>query len=135
MPLSFLRGAEVMRWSAVDRALAIALTLYEERIDPSHGQRKDLALDPDLADEWTWLDPVRDYAALAMSLAAATKKDSDHPESWRYVLGLKEGWEERQAQKRRVRQEALLRDETTELPPPWGERAAPDQQGYDAEPD
>lgn len=102
-----------MRWSAVDRALAVALTLYEERIDPAHGQRRDRALDPDLADEWTWLAPVRDYAALAMSQAAATKKADDHPETFRYVLGLKEGWDERQAQRQRDRQEALLRDETS----------------------
>lgn len=100
-----------MRWSAVDRALAIALTLHEARIDPAHGQPKDLALDPDLADEWTWFDPVRDYAALTMSQAAATMKDSDHPESWRYVLGMKEGWEERRAERWRARQAALLRDE------------------------
>lgn len=98
---------------AVDRALALALTLYEDRIDPAHGQRKDLALDPDLADEWTWIDPVRDYAALAMAQAAGTKKDSDHPEAWRYVIGLKQGWEERRAEKWRARQEALLREETS----------------------
>ena len=96
----------------MDRALAVALTLHEARIDPSHGQPKDLALDPDLADEWTWFEPVRDYAAMAMSQAAQTMKDSDHPESWRYVLGLKDGWEDRLAQKRRARQESLLRDDT-----------------------
>lgn len=97
---------------AVDRALALALTLYEDRIDPSHGQRKDLALDPDLADEWTWIGPMRDYAALAMARAAEEQKNSDHPESWRWALGMKEGWEERRAEKWRERQEALLRDET-----------------------
>jgi hypothetical protein len=84
---------------AVDRMLALALTLHEDGIDPSHGQRKDLALDPDLADEWTGLDPVRDYAALAMSRLADTTKESDHPETFRYMLGLREGWEERRAAK------------------------------------
>lgn len=97
---------------ATDRLLALALTLYEDRIDPAHGQRKDLAMDPDLADEWTGLEPVRDFAALAMSTLADTKKDADHPETFRYVLGLREGWEARKAAKVAARQEALLRDET-----------------------
>ena len=103
----------MLRWTAVDRALAIALTLHEARIDPSHGQPKDLAMDPDMADEWTWFDPVRDYAAMAMSRAAESLKETDHPESWRVAIGPKQGWEERVAQKRRDRQEALLRDETS----------------------
>jgi len=77
----------------MDRLLALALSIYEDNIDPSHGQRKDLAMDPDLADQWTWLDPVRDHAAKAMAEAAETTKDDKHPESFRYVLGLREGWE------------------------------------------
>jgi hypothetical protein len=95
------------QWRALpakDRMLALALTLYEANIDPSHGQRKDLALDPDLADEWTGLAPVRDHAALAMTLLADSVKDSDHPESFRYMLGLREGWEERKAAKVAARQ-------------------------------
>lgn len=80
-----------------DRLLALALTLYEDRVDPSHGQRRDLAMDPDLADEWTGLSPVRDFAALAMAKLAEMKKDDDHPETYRYVLGLKEGWEARRS--------------------------------------
>ena len=52
--------------------LALALTIHEAGIDSSHGQRKDLALDPDLAEEWTGLSPVRDYAALAMTTLAKT---------------------------------------------------------------
>ena len=97
---------------AVDRALALALTLYEDRIDPSHGQRRDLAMDPDLADEWTWFDPARDYAALAMATAAKQVKDDDHPETYRFLLGLREGWEERRAARVAARQESLSRDET-----------------------
>ena len=84
---------------AVDRLLALALTLHEDGIDPSHGQRKALALDPDLEDEWTGLAPVRDNAAVAMARLADSVKNADHPESFRYVLGLKEGWEERKAAK------------------------------------
>lgn len=90
------------QWRALpakDRMLALALTLYESNIDPSHGQRKDRALDPDLADEWTALAPVRDHAALAMSHIADTTKDDRHAESFRYVIGLREGWEERKAAK------------------------------------
>lgn len=94
MPLSQWRTLP-----AVDRLLALALTLHEDGVDPAHGQRKALALDPDLADEWTGLDPVRDFAALAMSRLADTVKDSDHPETFRYMLGLREGWEARKAEK------------------------------------
>lgn len=97
---------------ATDRLLALALTLHEDRIDPSHGQRKDLALDPDLADEWTYVEPVMDYAALAITLSAEAKKDSDHPHAWRHLIGLREGWEERRAEKVRARQDEALRSET-----------------------
>lgn len=92
--------------------LALALTLYEDRVDPSHGQRRDLAMDPDLADEWTGLAPVRDFAAQALSTLADAKKDTDHPHTWRYVVGLREGWEERKAAKVRARQEEALRPDT-----------------------
>lgn len=95
-----------MRWTATDRLLAVALTLYEQRIDPSHGQRRDLAMDPDLADEWTGLAPAQDFAALAMARLAELKKDDDHPETYRYVLGLKEGWEARRAARAAARQAA-----------------------------
>ena len=97
---------------ATDRLLALALTLHEDRIDPSHGQRKDLALDPDLADEWAGLDPIRDYAAMAMTQLAEQKKDTEQPHTWRYVLGLREGWESRKAEKVRARQDEALRSET-----------------------
>ena len=79
--------------------LALALRLYEDGIDSSHGQRKDLALDPDLADEWTGLSPVRDYAALAMTQLAKSVDGDDHPDTFRYMLGLREGWEQRKAAK------------------------------------
>ena len=92
--------------------LALALTIHEAGIDSSHGQRKDLALDPDLADEWTGLSPVRDYAALAMTTLAKTVEGDDHPETFRYMLGLREGWEERKAAKVAQRQDEALRSET-----------------------
>lgn len=91
---------------ATDRLLALALTIYEDRVDPSHGQRRDLALDPDLAEEWTFLDPVKDFAAEALAIAAETRKDEKHPQSWRYVIGLKEGWESRKAAKAAAREAA-----------------------------
>ena len=97
---------------ATDRLLALALTLHEGRIDPSHGQRKDLALDPDLADEWTGLAPVKDFAAEAMAQLADTKSEDKHPHTWRYVVGLREGWEERKAAKVNARQDDALRSDT-----------------------
>ena len=108
MPLSEFRS-----WRATDRLLALALTIHEGRIDPSHGQRRDLALDPDLADEWTFVDPVMDYAALALAQSAGTKKESTHPEAWRHLVGLREGWEDRRAAKVRARQGDALRSETS----------------------
>lgn len=57
-------------------------------------------MDSDLADEWTAAaPPARDFAALKMAELAAAKKDVDHPETFRYILGLREGWEERKAAK------------------------------------
>jgi hypothetical protein len=90
----------------------MALTLYEDRIDPSHGQRKDLALDPDLAEEWTGLTPVKDFAAEAMARLADTKKDDEHAHTFRYVVGLREGWEERKAAKVCARLDEALRSQS-----------------------
>lgn len=89
----------MQRWTETDRLLHLALTLYKDSIDSSHGQMRRLAMDPDLADEWTYIEPVRDFAALTMAKAQETKKDSEHPEAWRYVIGLREGWEQRKAEK------------------------------------
>jgi hypothetical protein len=54
-------------------------------------------MDPDLADEWTTMEPFRDYACTAIARAAESAKDSDHPGALRYVVGLREGWEVRKA--------------------------------------
>ena len=101
--------------------LAAALMLYEANIDPSHGQRRDLAMDPDLADEWTAAaPPVRDFAALTMATLADARKDADHPETFRYILGLHEGWEERKAARVAAR---LAGNDTPEAAMPTGEFA------------
>ena len=105
----------------MDRLLASALMLYESNIDPSHGQRKDLAMDPDLADEWTEAAPsARDFAALTMATLADSRKDADHPETFRYILGLKQGWEQRKAAKVAAR---LAGDDAPEAEMPTGEFA------------
>ena len=96
----------------MDRLLALALTLHEDRIDPSHGQRKDLALDPDLAGQWAYMDPVVDYAARALRESAESIKGWDHPEDARHLIGLKEGWQEHKAEMVRARQDEALRSET-----------------------
>ena len=92
--------------------LALALTLHEDAIDSSHGQRKDLAMDPDLADEWGAFPPVVDYAALAMARIADTVKDEKYPQAHRFIIGLNAGWEERKAAKVAQRQDEALRSET-----------------------
>lgn len=54
-------------------------------------------MDPDLAGEWTTLEPIRDYACTAIARTAEGAKDSEHPGALRYVPGLREGWEGRKA--------------------------------------
>ena len=105
---------------ATDRLLALALTMHEDRIDPSHGQPRDLAMDPDLADEWVVAATSIDYAALAMAEAAEKKKDTDHPGAFRYLMGLKQDWEERKAAKVAAR---LAGDDAPEAAMPTGEFA------------
>ena len=78
--------------------------MYEANVDPSHGQLRSLAMDPDLADEWTHMDPVVDYAAMALAVAADSEKDKKHPEVYRYAIGLREGWEARRAAKAAARE-------------------------------
>lgn len=78
----------------------MALRAYEDGIDPSTGQRIDLATNPVLADYWTTMSPVRDFAATALADAQDRMKDEKHPHALRHVLGLREGWEEALAAKR-----------------------------------
>lgn len=51
-------------------------------------------MNPALADYWTGLDPVQDYAAQAMAHLADKVKEEKHPETYRYVVGLRPGWED-----------------------------------------
>lgn len=83
-------------------------------MDPSHGQLRSLAMDPDLADEWTFVDPVVDYAALAMAQSADTKSKATHPETYRHLVGLREGWEDRKAGKVAARLAAAMGNDETE---------------------
>lgn len=103
---------------SADRALALALQLYEDDHCPGCGQRLDEAMDPDLADLWTTAPPVRDHACTALAAAQERDQGEKHHQALRYVVGLAEGWEE-------VRAESAARRE----------RAAADQQGGDAEGD
>jgi hypothetical protein len=99
VPLSFLRGSKRLRWSEVDRLLALALTLYEDGLCSGCGQPKRLTMDPDLADEWTTTDPFVCAGCVTLSVIAKQNKDADHPHSMRYVLGMSQGWEQRKAAK------------------------------------
>jgi hypothetical protein len=101
VPVTFLRGAKRLRWTEVDRLLALALSIYEDRIDPATGQDVTLSTNPALADYWTTMHPVRDYAHQALAAAQESVKDEKHPQAWRHVVGLREGWEEALAASRR----------------------------------
>jgi len=83
--------------------MALALQEYEDGLCPNCGQPKHEAMDPDLADEWTTMAPVRDYACTAIARAAEQNKDADHPGALAYVVGLREGWEGRLAATRAER--------------------------------
>ncbi|WP_330473831.1 hypothetical protein [Terrabacter sp. C0L_2] len=78
--------------------------MYEADVDPSHGQLRSLAMDPDLADEWTHVSPVIDYAAQAFAISTDSKNSEKHPEVWRHAIGLKEGWEARRAARAAARE-------------------------------
>ena len=97
VPLSFLRGAESLRWSAVDRLLALALTIYEASLCPGCGQDQHESMDDDLQDEWTTMQPVRCGGCTALARAAERDGERDHPGALRYVVGMREGWQARKA--------------------------------------
>lgn len=71
--------------------------MYEDNICPGCGQQMHEAMDPDLEDEWTTMAPYRDHACTALSRAAEANKDRPHPQALRYVVGLRQGWQERKA--------------------------------------
>ena len=83
--------------------LALGLALYEATICPSCGQPLHLAMDDDLADEWTTTHPVRDHACTALERANEGIKGFDHPRALRIQPGLREGWEGRLEQARAER--------------------------------
>lgn len=92
--MSFLRGAKRLRWSERDRLLALALRIHEDRIDPATGQDIALSTNPALAEYWTTMDPVRDYAHQALAMAHKAAEKDSHPETLRHVVGLREGWKQ-----------------------------------------
>jgi hypothetical protein len=80
-----------------DRLLALALQEYEDQHCPDCGQNLKYAMDPDLADEWTTMAPVRDHACTALAQAAEANKDAKHAQALRHPVGMREGWEGRLA--------------------------------------
>ena len=75
--------------------------MYEDRIDPTTGQDVTLSTNPALAEHWTTMYPVRDYAALALAQAQDAVKEDKHPQTYRHVVGLREGWQDVLAASRR----------------------------------
>lgn len=64
-------------------------------------------MDDDLADEWTTMNAVRDHGCTALARAGERDKEREHPHALRYVVGLREGWEDRKAAKVAARIEAV----------------------------
>ena len=81
----------------VDRLLALALQEYEDGLCSGCGQPLRESMDPDLLEEWTSMDPHRCGGCTALAVAADQSKDRDHPGALRYIVGLRQGWEERKA--------------------------------------
>jgi hypothetical protein len=96
----------------VDQLMALAMRLYEDGQDHACGQQRSLAMDPDLAEEWTWVEPSRCYACTMLANAAEASKDRDHPHALRYAVGLREGWEARKALKVQERANDLTGGDT-----------------------
>jgi hypothetical protein len=72
----------------------MALRLYEDGMCPGCGQQIRYAMNPDLAEYWTTMAPVRDHACTALAEAQDGVKDSRHPHALRHVVGMREGWED-----------------------------------------
>lgn len=89
VPLSFLRGAKRLRWSVVDRLLAVALTIYEAGICSGCGQSLRESTDPELEDKWTTDLPHRCHACTAIARRAKEYDDQDFPQAYRFVVGLR----------------------------------------------
>lgn len=77
--------------------MALALQEYEDQHCDHCGQNLKYAMDPDLADEWTTMAPVRDHACTALAQAAESNRDAKHAQALRYPVGMREGWEQRLA--------------------------------------
>lgn len=89
-----------------DRLLALGLQAFEDNRCPDCGQRLDLAMDPELAEEWTTMQPIRDHACTAIAVAAETNKNAPHMGALRYPVGLREGWDQRRLATRAERSTA-----------------------------
>ena len=89
----------------MDRLLALALQTYEDDLCDGCGQSLTESMDPDLADEWATLPPHRCAACTALAAAAerAEKDGTEHPRALRWVIGLREGWQERRSAARAER--------------------------------
>lgn len=96
----------------VDRLLALALSLYEDSRCPGCGQALHESMDPDLLDEWTTMHPVRCGACTALGRAAENDADQkrEHPGALRRIVGLREGWQARKAERVAEREARAARE-------------------------
>lgn len=101
----------------------LALTAYEDNIDPATGQDVRLSTNPALAEFWTTMTPTRDYAHQALAIAQKNAEKDDHPQTLRHVIGLRPGWEEALAASR----ESASADHQGDQPEP--EEGAPEVPG------
>lgn len=68
-------------------------------------------MDPDLLEDWTTMAPHRCGSCTALARAAETNKDRDHPHALRYLVGLREGWQDRKAASVAARAERSTSDQ------------------------
>ena len=81
----------------VDRITALALQEYEDGLCSGCGQPLKESMDADLLDDWTTMEPHRCGGCTALAVAADRSKDREHPGALRYIIGLREGWQDRKA--------------------------------------
>ena len=76
-------------WTPIDRALALALQLYEDGLCPGCGQQRHEAMDPDSEGRWAALDPARCHACTALAAKAKEYADTPVPSALRYTVGMR----------------------------------------------
>lgn len=81
MPLSIFRG-----WLPRDRAMAVALEVYEQSLCPSCGVPHELGMDKTASHQWVAGLPVRCHSCTAMLIRAEEYADASQRSALRFPV-------------------------------------------------